>query len=307
MRRTTGLALASLALVSVFGTGCKRKSERVESTTTNLSLAPLASPKNPIETMVVPGFGDAVVAAPSGATHPMPVVVAVLGIGDTPESQCQNWRDLVQGRAFVLCPRGLPHMVQAEGSADGGGGSAQAAAPEATDEGEATTAPREAAALSAPHQEGFYPSDTAALQREVDADLHALVKKYGAYVAPEGRVYVGFSRGAFLGASFVGAHPRDYARAVLIEGGHTPWTDASAKQFAAQGGKRLIFACGQPSCVDDANAASALLTRNGVQVRVLYGAGEGHGYKKQVKEELRRSFDWVVEGDPNWKSDIAGL
>ena len=38
-----------------------------------------------------------------------------------------------------------------------------------------------------------------------------------------------------------------------------------------------------------------------MEVRVVHGVGEGHGYRKQVKEELRRSFDWVTEGDPTWR------
>ena len=47
-----------------------------------------------------------------GVTKPVPVLVAVIGIGDTPEEQCAVWRELVGKRAFVLCPRGLPHWVK---------------------------------------------------------------------------------------------------------------------------------------------------------------------------------------------------
>ena len=35
--------------------------------------------------------------------------------------------------------------------------------------------------------------------------------------------------------------------------------------------------------------------------RVVIGQGEGHGYKRQVKEQLKANFDWVVEGDPAWE------
>ena len=191
-------------------------------------------------------------------------------------------------------------MVQAEGSADAG------AMPEPPDDGEVQMQESAATvALTPPHQDGFYPSDFPTLEREVQAGLAALGRKYGAYVAPKGRLYAGFSRGAFLGASFVAAHPDAYGRAVLIEGGHSPWTDDAARQFARAGGKRLLFACGQQSCVDDAQAASVILTKNGIETRVVYGSGEGHGYKRQVKDELRRSFDWVVEGDPNWRAPAA--
>ena len=125
-------------------------------------------------------------------------------------------------------------------------------------------------------------------------------RKYGAYIAPKGRLYAGFSRGAFLGASFVAAHPDAYGRAVLIEGGHTPWTDDAAKQFATNGREapavRLWSAI---LCRRRAGRVGQSSRENGIETRVVYGSGEGHGYKKQVKDELRRSFDWVVEGDPN--------
>jgi hypothetical protein len=37
------------------------------------------------------------------------------------------------------------------------------------------------------------------------------------------------------------------------------------------------------------------------ETRVVIGQGEGHGYKRQVKEQLKANFDWVVEGDPAWE------
>jgi hypothetical protein len=37
-----------------------------------------------------------------------------------------------------------------------------------------------------------------------------------------------------------------------------------------------------------------------VDTRVIHGVGEGHGYKRQVKEELRRSFDWLTDGEDAW-------
>ena len=245
--------------------------------------------------MAVSGFGEAVVSVPVGSTSPLPVVVAVIGIGDTAESQCETWRDLVQRRAFVLCPRGVPHIVQDEPyvSADAG---------ETARSFETTPAE----ALSAQHVSGYFPPDLSTLDREVAAGMKALSAKYGAHVASSGHVYAGFSRGAFLGASLVAKHSDVFARAVLIEGGQTPWTAETAANYAKGGGKRIVFACGQTSCVDDAKEASAFLAKAGVETRVLLGAGEGHGYKQQVKEEVRRTFDWLVSGDPAWASVALG-
>jgi hypothetical protein len=62
----------------------------------------------PIVPLPVPGFSEAVVSIPVGATSPRPVVVATHGLWDFPEGLCDNWRWIVGNRAWVLCPRGDP-------------------------------------------------------------------------------------------------------------------------------------------------------------------------------------------------------
>jgi hypothetical protein len=62
----------------------------------------------PIVALLVPGFSDAVVSMPIGATSPRPVLVATHGLWDFPEGLCDNWRWIVGNRAWVLCPRGDP-------------------------------------------------------------------------------------------------------------------------------------------------------------------------------------------------------
>jgi len=248
----------------------------------------------------VHGFGDAVVAVPVGATQSTPVIVAVLGIGDTPEEQCATWREIVGSRAFVLCPRGAKHFVQEEPEAEDGG-AAEEGSVKADDD-----APEEEKPSIGPdgghvRQVGFYPVDVPTLEREVMAGLAALKARWPTHVVDRDVVYAGFSRGAFLGASLAAKHPERFSRLVLIEGGHTPWSPDTAAAFARGGGKRILFACGQPNCVDDAESAAAALRAQKMEVRVVHGVGEGHGYRKQVKEELRRSFDWVTEGDPTWR------
>jgi dienelactone hydrolase len=62
----------------------------------------------PIGSLAVPGFSDAVVSIPIGATSPRPVVVATHGMWDFAEGLCDNWRWIMGNRAWVLCPRGHP-------------------------------------------------------------------------------------------------------------------------------------------------------------------------------------------------------
>lgn len=299
------------------------------------SLPPLAFSGATMQ-LPVAGHGDAVVAVPAGVTRAMPVVVAVLGIGDTPEEQCEAWRDIVGTRAFVLCPRGAKHYVLPE-EEDAGAAAppalpnqavpsavpAPSAAPAQTTEAPAENEPPPAPKLSPPKvlnalqvgkpveakpeatkpeakQVGFYPVDVPTLDKEVLADLAALKAKFTTYVAEKNLVYAGFSRGAFLGPGIITRHPDVFGRAVLIEGGQSEWTPQLAASFAKTGGKRVLFACGQASCLDESNPAANLLRTQKLETKVVIGNGEGHGYKKQVKEELKKSFEWVIEGDPAW-------
>lgn len=320
MQVKRGLLFAALGLGVASCNGCKRD-PRPNGPAGNLP--PLTSAVAHAA-LPVAGHLDAVVSIPAGATRAMPVVIAVLGIGDTPEEQCEAWRDVVGVRAFVLCPRGAKHYVLPE-EEDAGVAAApsiptppvvptHSAAPVHPTEGPAPEEPPAEPKLAPPRmalqvkpaapspeakQVGFYPVDVASLDKELLAAMAALKAKYGQYVA-DNWVYTGFSRGAFLGASIVALHPDKFGRAVLIEGGQSAWTDANAKVFAARGGKRVLFACGQQSCLEESSPAAILLKTNKADTRVVIGQGEGHGYKKQVKEELKKNFDWVIEGDPAW-------
>jgi predicted esterase len=272
-------------------TACRREEKKQARPVVTSELPPLAPPASPAPTLAVPGYSEAVTVVPSGITTPAPVVVAVLGIGDTPESQCAVWRELVGQRAFVLCPRGKPHFVRERVEGD---------TSEPDTEGEE---PAEDAGKVV--QSGFYHPQLEVLEREVEAGLGALRAQYGAYVAAGPALYAGFSRGAFLGASLVAKHPATFSRAVLIEGGQSAWNDETAATFAENGGKRVLFACGQPSCVAEAERAAALLAKRNVQTRIVHGQGEGHGYKRQVKEQVKESLDWATDGDPLWRQLFA--
>lgn len=294
-----GPARSALALLCalIATAGCRREDKKQSHSVAQPKLPPLVVPA-PSDSMKVSGFGDAVIAAPSGATEPAPVLVAVLGIGDTPESQCAVWGELVGQRAFVLCPRGVPHFVRES--------------PEPTSVGIAEPLEGEGSPEAPPVdggklvQSGFYVPDLSALETEVAAGLAALRVRHGRYVASGPVVYAGFSRGAFLGASLIGKNPALFTRAILVEGGQSAWTDESAATFARGGGKRVLFACGRTSCVAEAQVASAVLARQRVETRIVHGAGEGHGYKLQVKDQIRPALDWVIEGDPSWRSAAPG-
>ena len=258
-----------------------------------VGLPPLVAPVSSL--MPVAGFAKAVLVSPVGATRPMPLVVAVLGIGDTPESQCAMWRELVGQRAFVICPRFTPHLVPVQQEAPnpvqgllGFLGLQGDHAPEAN--------PNAGAVV----QSGFRPTEVPEVEREIDAAIASLRSIFPKYVASGPAIYTGFSRGAFLGATLIAKNPSRYPRAIMIEGGQSAWTDATAALYAKGGGKRVLFACGQLSCVAESEPASQLLGRARVTTRIVHGEGEGHGYSGPVKEQIRAAFSWVVEGDTAW-------
>jgi dienelactone hydrolase len=269
--------------------GCRRDSEDTKPKTTQPQLPPLTSP-SPTMALPVPGFADAVTVIPVGVTKPVPVLVAVIGIGDTPEEQCAVWRELVGRRAFVLCPRGLPHFVKPGVPEEKDDETGEEPGPEPGPDPDVK-----------PVQVGFYQPDVNRLDKELTAALAALKAKWPQYVADKEVVYTGFSRGAYLGPQLAAKKPDRFKRLVLIEGGHSPWTEDAANAFAKGGGKKVLFACGQQSCVDDALGASATLGRRKIDTKTVLGQGEGHNYKKQVKTELQKQIDWVVDGDPAWK------
>jgi hypothetical protein len=229
------------------------------------SLAPLTSPE-PLVALAVGPFRDAIVSLPEGATSARPVVVAAHGNYDRPEWQCSVWRGIVGDRAFVLCPRGIPR----------------------------TDSP-------APDDVRFTFAGVEALAREIDAGIAALRVRFGPHVDGGPMLYAGFSLGAILGVPIVARDPSRFPRAVLVEGGHDAWTAAVARTYGTRGGRRVLFACGQPGCVVDAKPAAARLVEASVETRTVLGPGVGHGYGGPVAAEVASALGWLLDDDALWR------
>jgi hypothetical protein len=219
----------------------------------------------PIVPLEVPGFSDAVISVPLGATSPRPVVVAAHGLWDLPEGLCDNWRWIVGDQAWVLCPRGEPRSAG----------------------------------------KTFHYRSGPALALEIEAGIQALGQRYPGYVDTGPRMYAGFSLGAILGAWIVVHDPAHYPRAVLTEGGEDKFPPAAAAAYAHGGGQRVLFACGLRGRVTGATYAAHRLVRAGVPARVVLGklpaTGQFiHWYNGPVAEETKAQLDWLFEGDSRW-------
>lgn len=225
---------------------------------------PLAGPSP--AALDVRGFGAAVVVLPLGATKKRPVLIAAHGNYDRPEWQCQVWGEVVRGRAFVLCPRGVPR--------------------------------RDSPSPSDPR---FEYASNEALEREVDAGVEALRARHPEHVDDGPLLWAGFSLGAIQGAVIAVRKPARYPRLALVEGGHESWTRARAAAFAKGGGTRVLFACAQAGCTAAARAALPALAKAGVAAREVHGQRhEGHTYVGEVSDAFTAAFGWLVEGDPRF-------
>lgn len=295
VHRTQGQLLVSIALFAT-ATACQPASppSSVPEPTPALSAAPPAStgvaepnasaPLSPVETtppdprppaiespdpfvfLEVADHGDAVVSLPLGARDKRPIVLATHGNYDTPEWQCQVWRDIVADDAFVLCPRGV----------------ARGDSPSRMD-------------LRYEYVSNKH------LEKEIDAAVDALRAQYPDHVDDGPLLFTGFSQGAIMGASIMVRRPDRYPRAVLIEGGNRAWYAANAKSFAEGGGKRILFACGQWVCNQRSATAIRGLSKQGVKAQVVFSKGQGHTYGGAVATDIASLFDWVVEDDPRWE------
>jgi predicted esterase len=218
----------------------------------------------------VVGHGDAVVSLPLGASEPRPVVLATHGNYDTPEWQCEIWRQIVANDAFVLCPRGIPRSDSPSRS-----------------------------------DLRYEYASRGALEKEIDAAFEALRARYSGFVDDGPRIFTGFSLGAIMGASIILRNPAKYPRAVLIEGGNRVWNVPTARAFAQKGGQGILFACGQWDCVNRSRAAGRALQQAGVVWQVLFAKGEGHTYGGRVAEQIHDTFAWLVQGDPRFRAALA--
>jgi predicted esterase len=222
-------------------------------------------PPEPLFTnLVVPGFPEAVVSVPNGATSARPLAIVLHGTSDRPDWNCDAWRHMTGARGFVLCPRG-------------------------------DFDPRE----STPGDRRFTLRGGAPLRAYVEAATQALAARFAGYVDVERPVAAGFSLGATEIAQLALGDPARFPRVAGLEGGHGVWTAAAISAFAAKGGSRVLFGCGSTWCTNPARAAARRLIAGGVEARVAF-APVGHTNDRPLQEALMRELPWFLDGDPRW-------
>jgi poly(3-hydroxybutyrate) depolymerase len=216
------------------------------------------------------GGAAASVSVPLGATEPRPIVIALHGAGDRPEWQCGTWRGIADNRAFVVCPRGVPH-------------------PDFP--------------VSAPR---YTWTNVAGTETALRAALRALKARFGEHVASGSVVLTGFSLGAAHAVHLLRQEPAFFSRVVLVEGGAQGWSATLGAVFARNGGKRVLFVCTQPACRPGALTAVRLTERGGAQAELVDAGNLGHVLDGRAAAAIKPRFLALVDGDPRWKSTTLG-
>jgi poly(3-hydroxybutyrate) depolymerase len=225
----------------------------------------LPLPSQPLFTnLAVPGFPEAVVSVPNGATSPRPVLIVLHGSGDRPDYNCDAWRHISGAFGFVLCPRGdFDPLDSTKGDLR------------------------------------YTLSGGPRLRSHVDAALDALAARYAGYVDVERPMVAGFSLGATQIAQLAIRWPDRFPRVALVEGGHDVWTESAIHSFAVTGTHRVLFGCGSTWSLAPARAAAARLVKDGVEARVVH-ANVGHTTDRPLQEAIMAELDWFFEGDTRW-------
>ena len=212
----------------------------------------------PLITLAVPGFRDAVVSVPVGATEPRVIALALHGNFDRPEWQCEVWRRITQAEVFVLCPRGIP----------------RGDVPKSEDRWEW--------------------GSLAKTKSELTSALSALRARYPTHVKSGPVVFTGFSLGAILGARLIQDPELNVGAAVLIEGGYAGWSAAKAKALKPRFG-RLLFGCGQTECRNAYRfQLEAMFKAAGLSSSMVADVKAGHTYDDPVAALVQAEWAAVL-------------
>jgi pimeloyl-ACP methyl ester carboxylesterase len=213
----------------------------------------------------VKGFRAAEVVAPTTAGT-RPVVVALHGNFDRPEWNCEVLPILVQGKAWILCIRGIPRRDT----------------PKSWDRWTYSARRR--------------------VMREIDAALAALKARYPGRVDIERPLLTGISLGAIYSARFAVAKPERFPRLYLVEGSHKVWKWKAMRRFARRGGKAVLFGCGRKGCGAWSRRICRGLTKLRVWCAEVTVPGLGHTYTSPLPERALPKFREMMATDPRWGS-----
>jgi hypothetical protein len=143
------------------------------------------------------------------------------------------------------------------------------------------------------------------LGEELDRAMTALHARFP-HAEMDGAIYAGFSMGATFGVAPLVERAKRFPRALMIEGGVGDWSTGRIQTYAANGGLRVLFACGLRRRLPLATSIVMSMRAQGLAAEVVLGEDPsgveaGHTYYGDVTRVVGERFAWLVEGDPRWK------
>lgn len=256
VRRGCFLALACVLLAA---SGCRNKPRsRAAAISSGVSAAKLAplSAKSWLVELELPGFGNAALAVPQGATEARPIVIALHSSADRPEWACGAWRGIAGPKPFILCPRGEPRA-------------------------------------DFPASDPRYTfGDAAHVAVELRAGLAALKREFGAHVGSGAVVFGGFQLGADRVAEIAQQEPTFFARLALIDPAPSTWPTSQAALFGREGGDRVLFACG-PAGRAGVDFKAVLTRRGGADARAVFLGERAPALDGPTVDQLRGEWPWL--------------
>jgi hypothetical protein len=250
-----------LALVGALlaASGCRKKTHAHGTAPASALNAPKLSPlsaKSWLVELELPGFGNAALAVPQGATDARPIVIALHSAADRPEWACGAWRGIAGPTPFILCPRG-----------------------EARSDFPASD-PR------------YTFGDAARVAAELRAGLAALKREFGAHVASGAVVFAGFQLGADRVAEIAQQEPTFFARLALVDPAPSTWPTSEAALFGREGGDRVLFACG-PAGRAGVDFKAVLTRRGGADARAVFLGERPPALDAATVNLLRGEWPWL--------------
>ncbi len=147
----------------------------------------------------------------------------------------------------------------------------------------------------------------AIIQKEIDAAIDALEKRYPERVSREGTVLAGFSLGGIYAPSLVTNNPGRYPYVFLVEGGVKKLDKRLIRSMKKAGVKGLGMAMSAPGRRRMAKDAMRLVVKAGLRAVFVDMKGAGHAYRGDFaqtgREGLKRLLapteeEEVKEGGP---------
>ena len=230
-------------------------------------LVPLTAPRK-IDRLELAHFESASVAIPLGTRWSRPVVVAIHGDAESPETECEAWSAITESGYFVLCP-----ALRAASSGDAG----------------ASIPPC---------------SSVECLADEIREAIVVLRKRFGRYVARNEVVLSGFDNGAARAVPIALQNPAVFPVLWLVNGGLKQWATALSTNYVERGGKLLGIVCSDVVCESDTLRVEASARAAGLKTVVVKPGPLGMTWDPRLTQATRLAFKsampkgwpWMVPG-----------